>query len=147
MISHLTHSTTSYPTSSVERKWVLIDVSGKILGRAATEIANVLSGKGKASYSPNIDIGDYVVVINAAEVKVTGRKDLQKIYTNYSGYPGGLKKLALGKAMDKSPVQVLRRAISGMLSKNKLRDRRLARLHIYSDANHPYISRFEKSKV
>ncbi|MFO0703314.1 MAG: 50S ribosomal protein L13 [Patescibacteria group bacterium] len=147
MISHQTHTTKSYSTSSVERKWILIDVSGKILGRAATEITNILTGKGKTAYAPNIDIGDYVVVVNASEVKVTGRKELQKVYTNYSGYPGGLKKTALGKAMEKSPEQVVRRAVSGMLPKNKLRDRRLARLHIYSDGNHPYQSKFANSKA
>jgi large subunit ribosomal protein L13 len=147
MINHLTHTTKNFPVSTVARKWRLIDVSGKVLGRAAVEIANSLIGKSKTSYSHNSDVGDYVVVINTDLVQVTGRKNIQKIQLNYSGYPGGLKKLSLGKAMEKSSEQVVRRAVSGMLPKNKLRDRRLARLHIYKDATHPYVAKIEKNKI
>lgn len=146
MLRHLTQTTKSVPVSTVERVWTLVDIKGKILGRAATEIANKLSGKNKVSYSHNTDVGDYIVVINASQVQVTGRKALSKVYTNYSGYPGGLKKEALGKAVDRIPEQVVRRAISGMLPKNKLRDVRLARLHIYAEDKHPYVARLAKSK-
>ena len=146
MMKHITHATKPISSTTINRRWVLIDVSGKILGRTATQIANALSGKNKVTYSPNLDSGDNVVVINASLVKVTGRKALQKVYQNYSGYPGGLHKEALGKKMERRPTDVVRRAVSGMLAKNKLRDRKLARLHIYRNEIHPYSSRITVSK-
>lgn len=122
----------------IKRKWHLFDVEDKILGRVATQIAFLLRGKGKPYFIPHLDCGDYVVVINAKEVKVTGKKEKQKIYTRYSGYPGGLKKETLKHLRQKSPEKIIRQAVSGMLPKNKLRKRWLARLFVSVDDKHPY---------
>lgn len=134
----LTHSTRSTSASSIVRGWKLIDANGKVLGKVASEAAYYLQGKHKRSYVPHLESGDHVIVINVQEVVVTGRKSTQKIYTRYSGYPGGLRKEVFESKLDRKPQEIVRHAISGMLPKNKLRDRRLARLHIYKDANHPY---------
>jgi large subunit ribosomal protein L13 len=108
------------------------------LGRIAGEIAQLLRGKTKPYFVPNLDCGDYVVVVNAAKVAVTGKKETDKTYTRYSGYPGGLKETTLGELRIKRPSEIIRHAVSGMLPKNKLRDQWLTRLYIYSDAKHPY---------
>lgn len=129
----------------IERKWHLYDVKGRILGRISTEIARILMGKNKPYFVPFLDCGDYVVVINTSQVAVTGKKMDQKIYRHYSGYPGGQKKKALKQVMAEHPETVLRQSVSGMLPKNKLRDSMLKRLYIYSDENHPYQSKFNKS--
>lgn len=138
MLSHHTHTTKPTSAKSISRTWHLIDAKGLILGKVATKAAKLLQGKTKVAYVDHLDTGENVVIINAKEVAVSGRKGLQKIYTNYSGYPGGLREEAFEQAFARKPAEVLRRAISGMLPKNKLRDRRLARLHIYADAHHPH---------
>lgn len=127
----------------IKRTWHLIDAKGKILGRLATQIAKILMGKDKPYYVANLDCGDYVVVINAADVEISGRKRKQKLYRRHSGYPGGFKEMTFGKMMERDPRKIIRQAVSGMLPKNKLRDRRLARLKIFVDDKHPYGDKFK----
>lgn len=122
----------------IKRDWYLIDASGKILGRAATDVAVKLIGKNKPYFAKNLDCGDYVVVINAREVKVTGKKDRGKVYTRYSGYPAGLKRVTLSEMREKKPEEIIRHAVSGMLPKNRLRASMLRRLFVYSGSEHPY---------
>ena len=122
----------------IQRHWHLVDLSGKVLGRVAADIAHLLRGKNKPYFVHNLDCGDYVVVINSAEVVLTGKKETKKTYTRYSGYPGGLRELTVAELRVKKPQEIIRHAVSGMLPKNKLRDQWLARLYIYSDSNHPY---------
>jgi len=122
----------------VKRKYYLIDASGKILGRLAVQAALLLSGKRKNSYTPNVDNGDFVVVVNAAKIAVTGDKLQQKEYTHYSGYPSGLKIKNLETLLRTKPTEVLRHAIKGMLPKNKLGSRMITRLKIYAGPEHPH---------
>jgi len=118
-----------------------VDAKDQILGRLATKIARLLSGKDKVEYVPYLDLGDNVVVINAAEVAVTGKKEKQKIYYRHSGYPGGLKAETLEELRRRRPEEILRRAVKGMLPKNKLQKPMLKRLHIFADEKHPYKNR------
>lgn len=122
----------------IKRNWHLIDVQDKVLGRTASQIAQLLRGKGKPYFVPHLDCGDYVVVINAKEVEVSGKKEKQKVYTRYSGYPGGLKKERIAALRARKPEEIIRRAVSGMLPKNKLRKRWLARLFVFAQKEHPY---------
>ncbi len=122
----------------VKRSWHLVDVKGKVLGRVATDIAQKLMGKGKPYFVRNLDCGDYVVVINSKYVAVTGKKEKEKFYGKYSGYPGGLKQKALWQMRQEKPTEPIRHAVLGMLPKNKLRDRLMTRLYIYPEAEHPY---------
>lgn len=136
---------TTFPTtiSQIRRGWHLVDVKGEILGRIATSIAQKLMGKSKPYYVRNLDCGDYVVVLNAGKVKVTGSKNTQKMYDSYSGYPGGRKKYPFGELITKNPQRIIYEAVAGMLPKNKLRDAMLKRLFIYQDDKHPYESKFK----
>lgn len=120
------------------RLWRHVDARDQVLGRLATLIAQTLMGKHKPIFDPRIDVGDYVVVTNARHVQVTGKKAEQKIYYSHSQYPGGLKATPYKQLMTQNPTVILRKAVSGMLPKNKLRDRRLERLHIFPDDDHPY---------
>lgn len=129
--------------NQVKRAWHLIDVKGKILGRASTEIAQKLRGKHKSYFRPYLDGGDYVVVINAHKVKVSGKKEAKKIYYRHSGYPGGLKEETLEKLRQRRPTEIIRRSVYGMLPKNKLRSKMITRLKIYEDDKHPYGDRFK----
>lgn len=129
-------------TSKVKRVWHLIDAQDQILGRTATKIARLLSGKDKVEYVPYFDLGDHVVIINAGEIAVTGKKERQKIYYRYSGYPGGLKAETLRELRERRPEEIIRRAVKGMLPKNKLQKPMLARLHIFAGAEHPYQDKF-----
>jgi large subunit ribosomal protein L13 len=124
--------------NTFERKWHLIDLNELVLGRASVKIANLLMGKNKVDYSPNRDAGDYVVAINAKNIRVTGNKLKDKIYYHHTGYAGHLRELTLGQLMEKDPRQVIEHGVKGMLPKNKLRDRRMTRLKIFVDANHTY---------
>jgi len=128
--------------SEIERSWHLVDAKGKVLGRVATEIAQKLIGKAKRNYVRSLDCGDNVVVIHAAHFIVTGRKDKQKLYGNYSGHPGGLKQKALWQVRAEKPTEPIRHAVWGMLPKNKLRARLVTRLFIYPEADHPYKDKF-----
>lgn len=136
--------TKSTKISEIKRNWVLVDVKGKTLGRVATEIATKLMGKSKPNFVRNEDCGDHVVVINAAHFVVTGRKDKEKLYGNYSGHPGGLKQKALWQVRKEKPTEPIRHAVWGMLPKNKLRARLVTRLWIYPEADHPYNDKFTK---
>lgn len=127
----------------IKRDWYLVDVKGKILGRISTRIANLLMGKGKPYFVRNLDCGDYVVVTNAMEVKVTGKKELQKKYYRYSGYPGGFKSEALGDLRTRRPQDIIRHAVSGMLPQNKLKSKMLKRLLIYAGGDHPHNDKFK----
>lgn len=126
------------------RVWRQVDAKDQILGRLASQIANTLMGKHKPFFDPRIDIGDYVVVTNARLIKVTGKKESQKIYYSHSQYPGALKETPYSKLMDQNPTMILRKAVSGMLPKNKMRDRRLERLLIYPNQSHPHESNLFK---
>ncbi|MCF7874277.1 MAG: 50S ribosomal protein L13 [Candidatus Omnitrophica bacterium] len=119
-----------------DKDWVLINAQGKILGRLATRIAKILQGKHKADYTPNSICGDKVVVINAKKIKVTGKKEKDKKYDKYSGYPGGRKEISLEELSEKNPSKVLFYAVGGMLPKNLLRKNMLRSLKIYPDSNH-----------
>lgn len=122
----------------IKREWHLIDVKDQILGRQAVTIAHKLMGKGKAYFANNMDCGDYVVVINAKDVTTTGRKELQKKYTNYSGYPGGLRTRTLKEVKEQNPTEVITHAVMGMLPKNKLRAKMMKRLYVFPDENHKF---------
>lgn len=134
----VTKSTRQVTEKEITPHWYLLDLNNKILGRVAPKIASVLQGKHKTNYVPHLDMGDYVVVINAKDVMVTGAKENQKEYTYFSGYPGGLKTTSLKELRKKNPEEIIRHAVSGMLPKNKLRDRRLSRLFIYPGNEHSY---------
>jgi len=120
------------------RKWHVIDAKGQVLGRLATRAANLLRGKGKPSFTPYLDEGDFVVVLNAAHVKLTGNKIEQKVAFSHSMYPGGLRLIPYKRLMKETPEKAITRAVSGMLSKSKIRARMLSRLKVYKDAVHPH---------
>jgi len=141
-----TKTTKPKSKNEIKREWYLIDVKDQVLGRVASKIAYLLQGKHKVDYVPYLDCGDYVVVINAKKVRVTGKKLEQKTYTRYSGYPGGLREVKLKELMEKKPEEVIRHAVSLMLPKNKLRDERLKRLFIFADENHPYSNKVKVIK-
>lgn len=124
--------------SDIKRSWYVIDAQDKILGRMATRIASILMGKGKPQYSPHVDCGDYVVVLNADKFKVTGNKMEDKIYYRHSFYPGGLKAINMKLMLGKNPKRIVAHAVSGMLPKNKFRARRLKRLKLYLGTDHPH---------
>jgi len=142
----LTLSTKPVREKDIKREWHLIDASSKIVGRLAPQIAKFLQGKHKRNYAPYLDMGDYVVVINAKKVRVTERKADQKNYTRYSGYPGGLKIIPLKKLLSEKPEEIIKHAVSGMLPKNKLRKKRMTRLYVFADENHPFGDKFKNSK-
>ena len=130
----------------VQRNWHLYDLKRKVLGRAATEIARLLMGKHKPSYTPHIDGGDYVVVINASQLVVTGNKlDLKKYY-RHSNYPGGFKEETLKEKLAKDPTKVVELAVKGMLPKSKLQQPRLRRLKVYPGAEHPHQNHFKQKR-
>ena len=130
--------TESYKRSDIADSWFLLDAKEQTLGRFATKVANILSGKNKPEYTPNADLGDYVVVINAKKMHVTGKKLDQKIYYRHSGYPGGIKSKPLKEVMNNSASEALKSAVKGMLPKNKLGKKMLTKLKVYDDENHPH---------
>ncbi len=119
----------------INRKWFLVDANGIVLGRLAVNVAKILSGKTKEEFTPHVDSGDGVIVINANKIKVTGKKNQDKIYTRYSGYPSGLKKFTLEELLKNKPEEVIGRAVKGMLPHNKLGNHMLKRLRVYADSN------------
>jgi len=123
---------------NVERKWYLIDASGLVLGRLATRVAELLRGKAKPVFSPHVDMGDYVVIINAEKVKLTGKKLEQKFHFTYSGYPGGAKFTRYDKLMAENPEKAIRLAVKGMLPPNRLSNRLITKLKIYRSNEHPH---------
>ena len=124
--------------STVERKWYVVDAEGKTLGRLASEVANVLRGKNKPIYTPHIDTGDYVIVVNAEKIKVTGKKLDQKIYYHHSEYVGGMKETTLKEMMNKKPEFVITHAVKGMLPKGPLGRQMLTKLHVYAGPEHKH---------
>lgn len=141
------NSRTTMPTAKeIKRAWHLVDLEGQTLGRAATRIATLLIGKHKTTYVPHLDCGDYVVVINAAKVVVTGAKQTDKLYRHHSMHPGGFREIPFEKLMDKDPRKVIMHALSGMLPKNKLRAERLKRLKVYAQGTHPYAKQLGLTK-
>lgn len=132
------NKTYSAKPKDIERKWYVIDASDNNLGRISTEAARLLIGKGKPMFTSHIDCGDFVIIINAKELKVSGNKLKDKKYYRHSGYPGGLYTRSLQEQLDKDPTLVISKAIRGMLPVNKLRDGRLLRLKIYTGSEHPH---------
>ncbi|MBW1659481.1 MAG: 50S ribosomal protein L13 [Deltaproteobacteria bacterium] len=130
--------TTMAKAEDAERNWVLVDAEGKILGRMATEIAAILRGKTKPTYTPHADAGDFVVVINAEKVALTGRKWSQKMYYHHSGYPGGIKAISAEKLRQKRPEEIIRKAVWGMLPKNRLGRKLIKKLKVYAGPEHPH---------
>jgi large subunit ribosomal protein L13 len=123
---------------SREREWLLIDARGKTLGRLASQIADILRGKRKPEYTPHIDTGDFVVVVNAREVAVTGNKRETKIYYRHSGHPGGLRTRTLEEMLERRPEEVVRKAVKGMLPRNRLARQQLRKLKVYAGPDHPH---------
>jgi large subunit ribosomal protein L13 len=121
-----------------ERDWYVVDAEGKTLGRLATQIANVLRGKRKPTYTPHVDVGDFVIVINAEKITVTGNKRESKLYWRHSGYPGGIRHQSLGDLLEKRPEEVIRRAVKGMLPRNRLARQQLRKLKVYAGPEHPH---------
>ena len=123
---------------AVERKWHLINAEGQTLGRLATEIARLLRGKHKPQYTPHIDTGDFVVVVNAEKVFVTGKKAEQKVYYRHTGYPGGLREMSYEDMLERKPTEVLRKAVKGMMPKTRLGRQQFKKLKIYAGPEHPH---------
>jgi large subunit ribosomal protein L13 len=130
--------TYSARASDIEQRWYLVDADGQTLGRLATRIADTLRGKGKPVYTPHIDSGDFVVVVNAEKIAVTGKKLDEKVYYRHSGYPGGLRARTLREQLDRRPTEVLRSAVKGMLPRNRLARRQITKLKIYAGPEHPH---------
>lgn len=136
----MAHKTFSQKPADVSRRWILIDASQAPLGRTATTIAQYLVGKYKPTYTPHVDGGDYVVVINAAKAVVTGKKETDKIYYHHSGFPGGIKDAQLKEVRENAPERIITAAVKGMLPKNKLAADRLARLRVFAGEEHAHIA-------
>jgi large subunit ribosomal protein L13 len=130
--------TFSAKAEQVQRDWFIVDAEEKTLGRLASEIAHRLRGKHKAEYTPHVDTGDYIVVVNAEKIKVTGAKTTDKIYHHHTGYPGGLKSLSFEKLIEKAPERVLQRAVKGMLPRNPLGRAMFKKLKVYAGPEHPH---------
>ena len=130
--------TTALRTQDIEQKWYLIDCSGKTLGRLSVRVANILRGKNKPEYTPNSDVGDFVVLVNAKNLKVTGSKNEDKIYYRHTGFPGGIKQISFKDLLNKDPEKVLRLAVKGMLPKNKLNRQVIKKLKVYAGEEHPH---------
>ncbi|MBW3592799.1 MAG: 50S ribosomal protein L13 [Actinobacteria bacterium] len=130
--------TYSARASDIEQRWYVVDADGQTLGRLATRIADTLRGKGKPQYTPHIDSGDFVVVVNAEKIVVTGKKLDEKLYYRHSGYPGGLRSRTLREQLDRRPTEVLRAAVKGMLPRNRLARRQITKLKIYAGPEHPH---------
>jgi large subunit ribosomal protein L13 len=129
----------------VVRDWYVVNVEDKVLGRVATEIAGILRGKNKPTFTPSVDTGDFVIVLNAEKIALTGNKVVNKMYYSHSGFPGGLKTVSAGKMLEKKPEQLLRKAVKGMLPKNKLARHMLSKLKIYSGNEHPHKAQLPKT--
>ena len=138
MLTKLKHYNPS--ASELESRWRVFDADGKVLGRLASEIATILMGKHRASYVPHMASGDFVIVVNAAKVDLTGRKSEQKIYRRHSQYPGNLKEIPFSRMLDRTPERVIELAVRGMLPKTKLGSKMLSRLKVYSGPEHPHMA-------
>ena len=134
----LSYKTISANAATVTKEWVVIDATNEVLGRLASQIAKILRGKNKPSYTPHVDCGDYVIVINADKVKLTGKKMTDKVYTRHTGYPGGQRFATPADYLQKRPTFVLEKAVRGMLPKNRLGDAIFRNLKVYAGAEHPH---------
>ena len=123
-----------------ERNWLLVDANGQNLGRLSTQLATLLRGKNKPEYTPHCDVGDFVVVINAEKISVTGKKREEKRYYRHSGYPGGIKSRTLNEMLDRRPEEVIRIAVKGMLPRNRLARKQLTKLKVYAGPDHPHVA-------
>jgi large subunit ribosomal protein L13 len=121
-----------------ERNWLVVDATGQTLGRLATQIADVLRGKRKPEYTPHCDVGDFVIVVNAEKIAVTGKKREEKLYYRHSGFPGGLRTRTLGDMLERRPEEVIRKAVKGMLPRNRLARQQLRKLKVYAGPDHPH---------
>jgi len=130
---------------SVKRDWYVVDATGKTLGRLATEVARRLRGKHKAEFTPHVDTGDYIIVINAENIGVTGRKETDKIYHRHTGYPGGLKSMTLDKLRERAPERIIETAVKGMMPRNPLGRAMLRKLKVYSGSEHGHAAQQPKS--
>ncbi|KIH76609.1 LSU ribosomal protein L13P [Geoalkalibacter ferrihydriticus] len=131
-------STRVVSNSQVEKSWYVIDVEGKVLGRAATEVARILRGKHKAIYAPSVDTGDFVIILNADKIRLTGNKMADKMYYRHSGYPGGIKSINAEKLLATKPEELIKKAVKGMLPKNKLGRQMFKKLKVYTGVDHPH---------
>jgi large subunit ribosomal protein L13 len=129
---------------NIKRDWYVVDAQDVVLGRLSTRVAGVLRGKNKAIYTPSVDTGDFVIVVNADKIALTGRKLADKIYYSHSGYVGGLKEISAGKLLEKKPGDLIKKAVKGMLPKNKLARAMLSKLKIYAGASHPHEAQLPK---
>ena len=136
-------ATQATKASEIKRVWYLIDLKGKILGRTATDVAKLLMGKAKPYFVRNLDCGDYVVVVNAKHIVVTGKKEENKTYYRHSGFPGGFRQETVKEVRDRKPEEIIKHAVKGMLPQNRLRDRMLQRLFIFPEATHTYQEKFK----
>ena len=137
--------TYSAKPGEIAREWYVVDAEGKTLGRLATQIADTLRGKNKPAYTPHVDTGDFVIVVNAEKIAVTGQKLDQKIYYRHSGYPGGLRSRTLREQLERRPTEVLRKAVKGMLPRNRLARRQITKLKIYAGPVHPHEAQAPKT--
>ena len=138
----ITHTTRSLSTENARasRRWFVADAEDQVLGRLASQVASVLRGKTRPSYSPHVDAGDFVVVVNAAKVRLTGAKANQKQYIRHSGYPGGVRRARADEVLQKQPTRVVREAVVGMLPKNRLGRRLATKLKVYAGSEHPHLA-------
>jgi len=136
--AHLTTSTKSAKSGDIERRWYIVDAEGQNLGRLATIIAETLRGKRSPFFTPHADCGDYVIVVNAGKVAVTGNKMDEKLYWRHSGYPGGIRKRTLREQLERRPEEVIRMAVRGMLPKNSLGRKQLLKMKVYAGPEHPH---------
>lgn len=130
---------------NVKRDWYLVDAQDVVLGRLSSKIANILRGKNKAIYSPSVDTGDFVIVVNAEKIALSGHKLADKIYYSHSGFTGGLKEISAGKLLEKKPSEIIKKAVKGMLPKNKLSRHMLKKLKIYTGSSHPHAAQCPKN--
>jgi large subunit ribosomal protein L13 len=128
----------------IQRDWYVVDAEGQTLGRLSTRIADALRGKGKPQYTPHVDTGDFVIVVNAEKVRVTGKKLDEKMVRWHSGYPGGLKERTLREQLQRRPTEVIRRSVKGMLPKNRLAAQQLTKLKVYAGPDHPHVAQQPK---
>jgi large subunit ribosomal protein L13 len=146
-VNTLSYKTRSVKKEDLNRRWFVVDADGEVLGRLSTRIATVLRGKHHPEYTPHVDTGDYVIVVNAAKVRLTGNKENVKIYQNYSGYPGGLKELTATEIRARKPERLIEIAVKGMLPKNKLGNAMIKKLFVYAGPEHLHTAQQPKPLV
>jgi large subunit ribosomal protein L13 len=144
-VNTLSYKTVSANAKTVNKQWVVVDAQGEILGRLSSKIAMIIRGKNKPEYTPHVDCGDNVIVINADKVKLTGNKMNDKVYTSYTGYPGGQRFISPKELMAKHPKRVIEKAVRGMLPKTKLGAKLYTNLYVYAGSEHPHVAQSPKS--